>query len=156
MSFAQNSGFEAQGPPENSVFPKFDYVTIDGDSVSSNHLADKIVVVNIWFVGCTGCKQEEPYLRNVTRQYQEDDGIVFLGFCMTKPDRIQRYLEKHGEIGYKNISLTRDEVQEKYHVRMSPSHFLIKNGVLVAKHTGPILPGNTLEWFEDEIMKMRN
>jgi len=61
----QNFGFESQGPPDNSSFPQFDYATIDGDSVSSKDLADKIVIVNIWFVGCSGCKQEEPYLRKV-------------------------------------------------------------------------------------------
>ena len=155
-SFGQILGIEPQGPPDNSTFPQFDYLTIDGDSISSEDLTDKIVIVNIWFVGCTGCKQEEPYLRKVTEQFQNDDEIVFLGFCMTKPDRIKRYLEKNGEIGYKNISLNRDEVKEKYSVVMSPTHFLIKNGVLMAKHTGPIVPGQTLEWFEEEIKKLKN
>lgn len=155
-SFGQNAGFEAQGPADNSIFPQFDYMTIDGDSISSEELKDKIVIVNIWFVGCTGCKQEEPYLRKITQQYQDDEAIVFLGFCMTKPDRINRYLEKNGEIGYKNISLSREEVEQKYKARMSPTHFLIKNGVLMAKYTGPIVPGKTLEWFEEEIKKLRN
>ncbi|SEF68049.1 peroxiredoxin family protein [Algoriphagus boritolerans] len=156
-SFGQNTGFEAQGPPDNSIFPEFSYVTIDGDSVSSTDLKDKIVIVNIWFVGCTGCKQEEPYLRKVTEHYQGDDDIVFLGFCMTKPDRIKRYLEKNGEIGFSNISLTREEVEEKFKVRLSPSHFLIKNGILIAKYTGPITPaGNTLQWYEEMIRNLKN
>ncbi|MFN4000478.1 TlpA family protein disulfide reductase [Algoriphagus sp.] len=156
-SFGQIPGIEPQGPPDNSIFPQFDYVTIDGDSISSKDLADKIVIINIWFVGCTGCKQEEPYLRKVTQKYQDDDDIVFLGFCMTKPDRIRRYLEKNGEIGYQNISLSRDEVEKKYSIRMSPTHFLIKNGVLVAKLTGPITPElKTLDWFEEQIRKLKN
>lgn len=155
-SFGQILGIEPQGPPDNSTFPQFDYVTIDGDSINSENLADKIVIVNIWFVGCTGCKQEEPYLRKVTQHYQDDEDIVFLGFCMTKPDRIKRYLERNGEIGYKNISMNRDEVEKKYSVRLSPTHFLIKNGVLMAKLTGPITPElKTLEWFEKEIRKLK-
>lgn len=156
-TFGQNFGFESQGPPDNSTFPQFDYVTIDGDSISSKDLADKIVIVNIWFVGCSGCKQEEPYLRKVTELYQNDEDIVFLGFCMTKPERIKRYLEKNGEIGYTNISLGREEVKEKYGVVLSPTHFLIKNGILMAKLTAPIIPElKTLDWFEDEIRKLKN
>jgi peroxiredoxin len=148
---------EPQGPSDNSIFPEFDYVTINGDSIRSEDLADKIVIINIWFVGCTGCKQEEPYLRKVTQKYQDDDDIVFLGFCMTKPDRIEQYLEKNGEIGYENISLTRGEVKEKYGVVLSPTHFLIKNGILMAKLTAPIIPElKTLDWFEDEIRKLKN
>lgn len=156
-SFGQKPGIEPQGPSDNSIFPEFDYVTINGDSIRSEDLADKIVIVNIWFVGCSGCKQEEPYLRKVTELYQNDEDIVFLGFCMTKPERIKRYLEKNGEIGYTNISLGREEVKEKYGVVLSPTHFLIKNGILMAKLTAPIIPElKTLDWFEDEIRKLKN
>lgn len=155
--FSQHQGLEAQGPPDNSVFPLFDYVTIDGDSISSDDLSDKLLVINIWFVGCTGCKQEEPYLKSITEHYEGAQDIVFLGFCMSKPDKIRRYLERNGEIGYSNISLDRKEVNEKYGVEMSPTHFLIKNGILMAKYTGPITPQiNSLKWFQDEISKLKN
>lgn len=156
-ALAQKTNIEPQGPPENSIFPKFSYETIDGVSISSENLKNKIVVVNIWFVGCKGCKQEEPYLKKVTEYYEGDDDVIFLGLCMSKPDRINEYLEKNGEIGYSNISIDRKEVEENYKVRMSPTHFLIKNGVLMVKYTGPITPaGNKLQWFSEEIQKLKN
>ena len=156
-SYGQSSGFDPQGPRDNSIFPEFDYVTVDGDSISSDELADKIVVVDIWFVGCSGCRQEEPYLKKVTESYQGNENIVFLGFCMSSPDKIKRYHEKFGEIGYTNVSLSREEVEETYGVRLLPTHFFIKNGVLQSKYTGPIIPEKkSLQWFEEEIRKLEN
>jgi thiol-disulfide isomerase/thioredoxin len=154
---AQAHGILPQGPPNNSFFPDFKYVSIDGDSINSSDLEDKIVIVNIWFVGCKGCKQEEPYLRKVTEEYQGDEEVVFLGFCMSKPERIKNYLEQNGEIGYTNISLSREEVEKKYKVKSSPTHFFIKNGVLINKYTGPIVAQNkSLSWFQEEIRKLKN
>ncbi|HSF52276.1 MAG TPA: TlpA disulfide reductase family protein, partial [Algoriphagus sp.] len=151
------SPFEAQGPPIDSLFPEFSYLTISGDSVDLKLLKEKVVVINIWFVGCKGCKQEEPYLKKITESHQDDSEVVFLGFCMSKPDKIIKYLEKNGEIGYQNISLSRDEVLERFDVVMSPTHFVIKAGVLKAKYTGPIMPETkSLEWLSAEINKWKN
>jgi peroxiredoxin len=152
-TFAQPIDLENQGPTIGDRFPDFLYITIEGDTINSSELKNKIIVINIWFVGCKGCKQEEPYLRTLTEKYQRNEKFLFLGFCMSKASRIANYFERNQDFGYRSISLTRKEVEEKYNVISSPTHFIIKNGILMAKYTGPLASLNTRKWFEEELKK---
>ncbi|MTI21691.1 TlpA family protein disulfide reductase [Fulvivirga sp. RKSG066] len=138
---AQKFDLENQGPDVGEPFPIYNYITLDGDSINSETFTDRTILLNIWFVGCKGCKQEEPTLKELTKQFQ-DDNILFISLCMSKPERIRKYIEKNDDFGYKIISTNRKEVENRYSVVASPTHFLIKNGVLIDKHTGPFSPKN--------------
>ncbi|WP_373496157.1 peroxiredoxin family protein [Aquiflexum sp.] len=144
-----------QGPEIEEVFPDFDYVTLAGNQVSLSSFSDKVVVINVWFVGCTGCKQEEPTLKKITDKYKDRDDVVFLAFAMSNPNKIEKYLQKNGDYGYQQISLTRQEVKEKFGVIISPSHFVIKDGILLSKFIGtPLIPYTSgLDLFQEGIGK---
>lgn len=152
---AQKIDIKDQGPEVGSIFPDFEYETLEGEKVTLASFSDKVLVINTWFVGCGGCKQEEPYLTQLTTEYKENPNVVFLAFAMSSPNKIQRYLDKNGDYGYQQVSLSRKEVLEKYTVIISPSHFIIKDGVLIAKYIGsPMIPNySNLELFKEEIEK---
>ncbi|MCH7411382.1 TlpA family protein disulfide reductase [Belliella sp. DSM 111904] len=151
---AQKKDLRYQGPEVGEKFPDFNLVTIDGDEISLAQMKEKVVVLNGWFVGCTGCKQEEPYLKEITKQFMGSNQVVFVGLAMSSPNRIRNYLSKRGDYGYLQVSVSRKEMEENFDIILSPSHFIIKNGVLIAKYTGPlvsIVP--EYEWFKEEIAK---
>jgi peroxiredoxin len=158
LAFAQKINIEDQGPEVGSIFPDFEYETLEGEKVNLASLSDKVIVINTWFVGCSGCKAEEPYLAKLTEEYKDNDNVVFIALAMSSPNKIQRYLERNGDYGYHQVSVPRKEILEKYRVVISPSHFIVKNGVLIAKYIGsPMVPHySNLELFKEEIGKAGN
>lgn len=153
--YGQNTGLEDQGPQVGGEFPDFLYETLDGVEFDFSSIKGEVVVINIWFVGCTGCKQEEPYLKEVAQKYKHRGDVIFLGFAMSSPSKIRKYLDKNGDYGFHQISLTRKEVKEKFNVVISPSHFIIKDGKLLSKFIGaPLVPHTSaLNLFQEELEK---
>ncbi len=83
--------YSPQGPERGSVFPDFNFTDIHGDTIAFHTKKDKVVVINIWFVGCTGCKQEEPQLKRLVSSFETNDEVEFISFCMSNEGRINRY-----------------------------------------------------------------
>jgi len=145
-----------QRPPIYSEISDLNYITISGNSISSKDLKNSVIVINIWFVGCKGCKQEEPYLRQIVNQFQNNENFRFVSFCMSTEKRIAKYYSKYGDFGYETVSTTRDVIKEKFNIISSPSHLIIKDGVLVAKYIGPITSsGGGLNWFISQLNNLR-
>jgi peroxiredoxin len=149
LSFPED--FRYQGPELGKKFPDFTYKDIEGNVLSFNQLENKIVILNIWFVGCTGCKEEEPYLKKLVEHFSDNHNVVFISFSMSNEEKIKKHYQKHGNFGYKTISLDRKHVNQKYQVVTSPTHFIIKDGILLEKFTVPITHDLFLNWFKTRI-----
>ena len=52
--------------------------TLDGESVSLEQYAGKVVVLNVWGSWCGPCRKEAPMLADAAREWAEKD-VVFLG-----------------------------------------------------------------------------
>ena len=61
--------------------PTFFFTTLDGDTIDSNDLKDKIIVVNVWATWCPTCIREIPELNRLQAKYAGDTSVVFLGLC---------------------------------------------------------------------------
>lgn len=61
--------------------PEFTFTTIDSNTIDSNSLKDKIIVVNVWATWCPTCIKEIPELNRLQAKYASDTSIVFLGLC---------------------------------------------------------------------------
>jgi hypothetical protein len=70
---------------------------------------------------------------------------------MSKEQKVQKHFEKNGSFGYETALMERKEVEEKYGVYTSPTHFIVKDGILVEKFTMPIAFDELLNWFEKRI-----
>ncbi|MEB2776643.1 redoxin domain-containing protein [Algoriphagus sp. D3-2-R+10] len=140
------------GLPVGSEFPKFDYLDIEGKKTEYKDLKEKLIILNTWFVGCTGCKQEEENLQKLTEEFKDRDDIEFLSFAMSSPQKIERYFSKRGDFGYKTASVDRKWVDENFKIELSPTHYIIKDGILVELISMPFVSPQLLEWYRNRIL----
>jgi cytochrome c biogenesis protein CcmG/thiol:disulfide interchange protein DsbE len=52
--------------------------TVQGGSIDAADYAGRVLVVNIWATWCAPCREEQPALQQVWREYQ-DRGVRFVG-----------------------------------------------------------------------------
>ena len=141
------------GLPIGSEFPEFDYIDLDGNKLEYTDIKDKLIVLNSWFVGCSGCKQEEEYLKKLTEDFKDRNNIVFLSFAMSTPQKIERYFSKRGDFGYKTASVDKKWVSENFKIELSPTHYIIKDGILVELISIPIFSSELLDWYKNRILE---
>lgn len=158
----QSSGFpfdgrkatRNQGPVIGNEFPLVDYLSLDWNVIPVESLKSKTIVINIWYVGCKGCKQEGPFLSKLSDSLRENDDILFLSYSMSHEDKTRKHYDKNGDFGYKTMLMKRDEVENKFNVVNSPTHFIIKNGILLEKITTPVAEESVYNWFKNRILEI--
>lgn len=143
-----------QGPDIGTEFPLVDYLSLDWQLIPVESLKNKTLVINIWYVGCKGCKQEESFLSKLTDCFSENDDILFLSFSMSHEDKTRKYFDKYGDFGYQTMLMKRNEVENKFNVVTSPTHFIIKNGILLEKFTYPVAHESILNWYQQRIIEI--
>ena len=126
---------------------------LEGNKLEFSELKEKVIVLNTWFVGCTGCKQEEENLKKLTEELKDHKDIVFLSFAMSSPQKIERYFSKNGDFGYKTASVERKCVNENFKIEISPTHYIIKDGILVELISMPIFSPEILYWYKNRILE---
>lgn len=151
-AFIEKYKSQTLGPELGEKFPEYEFRNLQGEVIHSEDLKDKLVVINSWFVGCTGCKQEEENLRKLTQEISDNENIVFLSFAMSSPPKIERYFSKRGDFGYQTASVERKWLESTFLVTVSPTHFIVKDGVLVEKITLPIASEQTFDWYKNRIL----
>ncbi len=120
-------------------FPVSHFVDINGNSIDFKKLKNKIVVINFWFVGCKGCRKEEPLLKKLTENYKDNEDVVFISFCNSKEASIKKYISKHGDFGYQIIELAgRHELKKIFGIREVPTHYIVYNGIIIENFSIPI------------------
>jgi thiol-disulfide isomerase/thioredoxin len=75
----------------------FAMATLEGDTVRSEDLAGKVVVLNFWGTWCGPCVVEMPGIQEVYDRYKEDAGVVLLTLSNDENlDVLRRFMEKEG------------------------------------------------------------
>ena len=113
-------------PQEGMEAPEVTVRTLDGKTISLKDLRGKVVVLNLWFIGCPVCRGMESKLDDLRRKFVENKDVVFLAITADPSRDVKAYRQKHpfsyfqaadGEIaikkfafaGYpKNIVISRD------------------------------------------------
>lgn len=68
---------------------------MNGDRVELAALKGKVVVLNLWFVGCPSCMEEIKQLNQLVGEYQGKSDVVFLGLAASRKDDLQKFLVKN-------------------------------------------------------------
>jgi len=74
--------------------PQMQLTVIDGKPVNTQDLRGKIVVYNLWFVGCPPCMQEIPKLNEIVDEFAGKD-VVFIGMSSSNKKDIENFTKKN-------------------------------------------------------------
>jgi len=137
---ARNASRPTSGPAPDFVMPF--YAGYDGglgkQQVRLADLRGQVVFINFWASWCVPCRDEQPVLEKVWRQYR-DKGLVFLGvdYVDTEPAALQ-YLKDFG-VTYPNGPDLGTKISPKYHITGVPESFLVdRKGNIVWLKISPI------------------
>ena len=69
--------------------PPIRLTTLDGQSIATQDLKGKVVIVTFWATWCGPCREELPLLSRYAQQHA-GDGLVILGFSLDTPDELDQ------------------------------------------------------------------
>lgn len=119
--------------------PDFELASIDGEETALSQYRGETIVLNFWASWCPPCREEFPEL--IT--FSEEEGIPVLGVNVTKNERrgvedVEAFLEEV-PASFPILLDRTGSVEQTYRIVALPTTYVIdRDGVIVAKHTGPV------------------
>jgi hypothetical protein len=143
--------FRMNQPKIGSQFPSFAFMDLEGDSVTSAMLKDKLAILNFTFVGCSGCKMEQFTLEKITNMYADRDDIIFINFINSAPWRIKWYLNKFGDKGYISVPVDKETYKDHFNIVTAPTHMFLVNGTIKENISAPLWDEESYKFVVDFI-----
>jgi peroxiredoxin len=114
--------------------PQFKAVSLDGKTFDSISLQGRIVVLNLWYIGCGPCRKEIPKLNEVAREFKSKN-VVFIAPAPDDPESLREFLKKT-PFDY-HIVPNADKIIEQFNAALFPTHIVIdRNGQIEALMVG--------------------
>lgn len=78
--------------------PDFSFTASDGREVVLSELLDtyNAVVLNFWYMGCTPCKMEFPYLQEAYAQFSDDIAVIAMNPMDSSNEEIESFRQEKG------------------------------------------------------------
>jgi thiol-disulfide isomerase/thioredoxin len=118
--------------------PPFSAVTLDGQHISMDSLAGKVVLIDFWATWCGPCREALPRIQSIAKKF-EGQPLVVLSVSLDSDDtKWKAFVEKNGM----NWLQTRDggfggKISNLFGVKAIPATFTIDaDGVLEDQHVG--------------------
>lgn len=78
-------------PQEGMDAPRFSLKTLDNTKITSHGLRGKVVVLNLWFIGCPACYRQEKILNEAKAKFEGTDAVFLAATADTAAD-VRNYL----------------------------------------------------------------
>jgi cytochrome c biogenesis protein CcmG/thiol:disulfide interchange protein DsbE len=123
----------------SGMAPSFAFTTFDGQTIRSEDLLGKGVVLNFWASWCDPCREEAALLEQTWRQ-EEGNNIVFLGLdYLDQEPAAKAYLDEFN-ISYANGPDLQSAAARRYGIKGVPETFFIDpEGKITDIVIGPIV-----------------
>ncbi|HEY5574459.1 MAG TPA: TlpA disulfide reductase family protein [Anaerolineales bacterium] len=137
------------GPLQSGLAPDFTLTGFDGRTVALSELRGQVVVINFWASWCPPCREEDAYLEQTWRKYQ-DKGVVFIGVDYVDTEKEALAYIDEFDITYLNGPDVATRISQAYNIQGVPETFFVaKNGELRGVHIGPLYPPQLDEKIEE-------
>jgi len=118
--------------------PPFSVTTLDGQQITMDSLAGKVVLIDFWATWCGPCRQALPHIRQIAHKF-EGQPFVVLSISLDSDDaKWKDFVQKNGMtwLQYRDAGFT-GRISTQFGVRMIPATFTIDaDGVLEDQHVG--------------------
>jgi len=134
--------------------PEITLTTFDGEVITSEDLAGKVVVLNFWASWCKPCEQEAAELEQAWQMYKDSGQVVFLGVDWTDTEPEARaYLEKFN-ISYPNGPDLRTRLGDLFRITGVPeTYFINPEGELAYVKKGPFISLQEIQTVLDSMIQ---
>jgi peroxiredoxin len=113
--------------------PDFKYKDIDGKEFLLSDLKGKVVLLNCWFINCSGCRVEYPGFQNLKNRLQKQnkaDKIELLSLALDSKEALQEFF-KTMPLNFHHMANAGEISQGIYGALGFPTNFIIdQKGVI--------------------------
>lgn len=81
-------------PQEGAEIPALDLRTLDGRRTSAAELRGKVLVINLWFIGCPPCMAEIPKLNDLAAKFDDSPDVRFVALTVDSEDKVKSFLRR--------------------------------------------------------------
>lgn len=138
-----------------NISPEITLNDLDGNSVSLSDFKGKIVYLDFWFWGCTGCMMELPFAKTLHKRYENKD-IVFLNVSSPGKEYVEREIKLIKKDKIEGINLIDGDryYATQYQVKAYPTYFIIdKDGKIAVPNAPRPSEENDLYTILDELLE---
>jgi peroxiredoxin len=79
-------------PQEGMAAPPLHFKTIDGKKLTSESLRGKVVVLNLWFIGCPACYRQEGIMNEMRARFESVPGVEFIAVTADTAAAVKDYI----------------------------------------------------------------
>jgi thiol-disulfide isomerase/thioredoxin len=118
--------------------PPFSITTIDGQHISLDSLAGKVVLVDFWATWCGPCREALPHIRDIAHRFQEQPLVVISISLDKDEDKWREFVAKNQMtwLQYRDGGFN-GAIAKSFGVNAIPATFTIDaDGVLEDQHVG--------------------
>ncbi len=117
------------------VAPQVKLTTLDGKRYDLNALTGKVVVINLWFIGCSPCRKEIPRLNELVNEFSRQP-VVFLALTFDSAETLRAFL-KQNSFEYQIVPDADEIINAQFNASLFPTHIVIdQNGLVEATLVG--------------------
>ena len=125
------------------------FKTLYGDSIQIGGEQAKPTLLNLWFVGCTGCVQEMPELNQIKAKYE--DKVNFVSMTFDEESRVLKFLSRT-EFEFIHIVNVGEYIEQIGSSPYPENIFISKQGSIEFIEGGVF--GKKVEYFEGILEKL--
>ena len=112
--------------------PLFDAPGADGNKVSLNHYAGKVILLHFWADWCTECRAEFPKLQNAyTNLNDQNFEIIAVNVGQSK-EHVQSFIDNY-HLTFPMILDENTRIARLYHIKGLPTNYFIKPDLTLYK-----------------------
>lgn len=106
---------------------------IYGKEIKTTDLKGKVFLLNMWFIGCPGCKVEYPGLQTLKKRFidaKKADKVEFFSLALDSQEKLVSFL-KQNPLDFTQIPNAEAISKGKFNVLGFPTNIIVdKNGVI--------------------------
>lgn len=125
----------AKATTSTEMAPNFTATDLKGNTIHLSDFKGKLVVLNIWGIGCGPCIAEMPELNKLVKQFSNQSNVVFLALSADKTESLLKFF-KDRQFDYRVLN-NGGKIAESFNTNALPIHMVIgKNGEIISRSIG--------------------